>query len=245
MGIPRYTLTLVLLLAFCPIILSQQAREKGTKSTTVSQFEQKLNKRIDRFESAGKTLVASVVELAFTYQLPTAIEYANRDATVWPLDMHFHNQSIREILESLVRQVPEYGVSFSSGVVDVYENQGRENPSNLLNKTIEDFTVTQMDTHDADFQLFCDLSRALGSQACAGSIAVGQWGPLKITVRLKNAKAYEVLNAIVAENGKAMWTVVVRPDKLSALQNGGIWYVYPLQQPFKAAVAERLASLKQ
>jgi hypothetical protein len=33
---------------------------------------------------------------------------------------------------------------------------------------------------------------------------------------------------------------MVRPDQLSTLQVGGIWYIYPLQQPFKAGVSERL-----
>jgi hypothetical protein len=116
-----------------------------------------------------------------------------------------------------------------------------EDPSNLLNNVIKDFGVSRVDTHEADFQLFCAVGHELGSQACGGSIAVGQWGPLKITLHLQNARVYEVLNAIVAENGNAIWTVMVRPDKLSKLRVGGIWYVYPLQQPFKAVVSDTLA----
>ena len=85
---------------------------------------------------------------------------------------------------------------------------------------------------------------------CGGSLATGQWGPLKITLHLQNAKVYEALNAIVAENGKAIWTVVVHPDELSKLQfsrptmHWEPWYVYPLQRPFKADVLERLAHPK-
>jgi hypothetical protein len=213
------------------------------KSAQMSVFEQRLDRRVERFDTTGKTLVASVVELAFRYQLPMAIEYADPDATTRALNLQFHNESIRKILLTMIRQFPEYGISFSGGIVDVFAPKAREDPSNVLNKVIADFDVTQVDTHEADFQLFCAVSHEVGSQVCGGSIAGGQWGPLKITLHLQNAKAYEVLNAIVAENGNAIWTVMVRPEKLSKLQDGGIWYVYPLEQPFKAVVSERLARL--
>jgi hypothetical protein len=83
------------------------------------------------------------------------------------------------------------------------------------------------------------------SRVCAASFAKGQWVPLTITLHLQNAKAYEILNAIVAQNGKAIWTLVVRPEKLSKLQFGGLWYVYPLQQPFKSVVLERLTRMER
>ena len=242
----KYSLRLALLFALSPTIVSEQVfehHEKLAESTTVSSFEQTLNRRVKRFDTAGKTLVASVVELAFAYELPTAIEYADREATTRRLNLNFHNESVRRILEAITEQVPGYSVSFSAGIVDVFAVKGREDSSSVLNKVVKEFTVTQLDTHKADAELFCSVAYELGSQACGGSIAVGQWGPLKITLHLKNAKAYEILNAIVAENGKAIWTVMVRPDKLSKLQFGGIWYIYPLQQPFKTSVSERLASL--
>ena len=216
----------------------------STQSAQVSLFEQRLDMRVERFDTSGRTLIACLVDLAFKYQLPTAIEYADRDATTRTLNLQFHNESVRGILETIIRQAPEYRVSFSGGIVDIFTPKGREDLSNLLNKVIKDFAVAQVDTHEADSQLFCAVSREVGSQVCGGSIAIGQWGPLKITLRLQNAKVYEILNAVVAQNGRAIWTVMVRPEKLSKLQNGDIWYVYPLQEPFKAVVSERLGSLK-
>jgi hypothetical protein len=51
--------------------------------------------------------------------------------------------------------------------------------------------------------------------------------------------------AIVAQNGKAIWTLMVRPEKLSKLESGDLWYVYPWQQPFKSAVLKVLARLER
>ena len=243
----RFVPILVILFAFYLAVVSGQPvkhNEMSAQSARVSLIEQRLDARVKRFDTSGRSLVATVVDLAFTYQLPTAIEYADRDATTKPLNLQFRDESVREILKTIIRQLPEYGVSFSGGIIDVFAPKAREDPSNLLNTVIRNFAVMQVDTREADFQLFCAVSREVGLQGCSGSLAMGQWGPVKVTLHLQNTKAYEVLNAIVAENGNAIWTVMVRPEKLSKLQVGGIWYVYPLQQPFKAVVSERLANLK-
>lgn len=235
----KYSLWLAIMVASCPTIVSEQVfehHETVAESAKTSSFKQKLDRRV-RFDTAGRTLVASVVELAFVYELPAAIEYADREATTRPLNSHFQNESVRKILEAITEQVPGYSVSFSGGIVDVFAARGREDPSNALNKVIKDFAVDQVDTHEADSQLFCELARDAGGN-CTVSIALGQWGPLKITLHLQNGKVYEVLNAIVAENRKAIWTVIVHPDKPTILRE--LWYVYPLQQPFKAAVSDTL-----
>ena len=88
----KYSLRLAILFAFFPTIVSQQVLEHHevvAESATVSSFEQTLDKHVQRFDTAGKTLVASVVELAFAYELPTAIEYADREATTRAAEFGF------------------------------------------------------------------------------------------------------------------------------------------------------------
>ena len=218
-------------------------RELKTQPTVATPFVKKLKKRVERFDTAGSTLVASVVELAYQYQLPMAVEYVNRDATTRPLNLQFHNESVQRILESIIRQAPEFRISFTEGLVDIFAPQGREDTSSLINKVIKDFSVTKMDTHAADSELACVLGREAGASMCAGSFAGGQWPSVQITLHLQDAKVYEILNAIVAQNGKAVWTLMVRPERLSKLQTGGLWYVYPLQQPFKSTVLEKLTRI--
>ena len=107
----KYSLWLAIMFAFCPTIVSQQVVEHHAtvaESAKVSSFEQKLDRRVKRFDTAGRTLVASIVELAFTYQLPTAIEYADREATTRPLNLHFRNESVQKILEAITEQVQGY-----------------------------------------------------------------------------------------------------------------------------------------
>jgi hypothetical protein len=114
----RYVRNLVILFAFSLTIISEHPakdRETSTHSAQMPLFERRLDTRVARFDTAGRTLVAAVVDLAFTYQLPTAIEYADRDATTRALSMQFRNESIRGILKTIIQQFPEYEVNFSGG----------------------------------------------------------------------------------------------------------------------------------
>ena len=209
-----------------------------------SPFESKLDSRIGHFKITNQTLVAIVLDLAYDLQLPTGIEYIDHDAMTRPINLELHNESVREILVAIVQQVPEYKVSFFDGVVDVYVPKAREDSSNLLNKLIKNFAVSEVDTTDADMELFCALSHEVTpSGGCGGSITRGQWGPLRITIHLQNAKVYEILNAIAAQNGKAIWTVIAPPDGLSKIPFGGLWHIYPLEAPFKQGILEQLRAV--
>jgi hypothetical protein len=229
-----------------PILSAQSvARHKAkVQSPRVASFEQKTNKLVDRFNTYGRTLVDSVIELAYEYQMPMAIEYAAREATTRPINLEFHNKSLREMVEAIVKEDPQYRVSFSNGIVDIFSPRAREDSSNLLNKVLKDFSVTEMETRKADFQLFCAVVQAAGSGGCAGSLAVGQWEPFRVTLHLQNARTYEILNAIVAQNGSAIWTVTAS-NLASFPQSSGLWYIYPLQEPFKSVVSDRLVRMPQ
>ena len=226
-----------------PMLSAQSVNRPNPKvqPSRISAFQQKTESRVERFSTSGRTLVDSVIELAYECQVPMAIEYADWEATKRPLNLVFHNKSVREVVEAIVNEDPQYRISFSNGIIDIFSPMAREDRSNLLNKIIKDFSVTEMETRSADFQLFCTLADSGG---CGGSLAVGQWDPIRITLHMHNARVYEILNAIVAQNGKAIWTVTVS-NLASVPQCCGLWYIYPLQESFKRTISDRLVRMPQ
>jgi hypothetical protein len=78
------------------------------------------------------------------------------------LNLEFHKKSFRGIVEAIVKESPQYRVSFSNGIVDIFSPLAREDSYNLLNKVMTDFSVTEMETRSADFQVFCALGQAAG-----------------------------------------------------------------------------------
>src|SRR5579872_2815893 len=217
-----------------------------TKGSDAPALEYKLDKRVQYFDAAGRTLVENVVDLAYEYQLPLGIEYLDREALRRPIDLRLQNESVRGILTAIVQQVPEYSVTFSDGLVDIFDPQEREDRSNLLNTIIKNVNITGREAGEANQELACALAHEIDpSTVCVASIAKGQLGQQKITLHLQNVKVYEVINAIVAQNQKAIWTVIADRSSLTDPRSSDLWHIYPLQAPFKQAVLDKLLSLKQ
>jgi hypothetical protein len=223
-----------------PLGMASQA-----KTSDVPAFKQKLDKHIEHFETAGRTLVASVLDLAYQYELPIGIERLDREALTRPIDLRFQNESARGILIAIIQQIPEYQVAFSDGLVDIFVPREREDPSNLLNRVIKNFNVMNQDAGAANAELACALAQEIDpSRVCVSSIAKGQLGKQKTKLHMQNARVYEIVNAIVAQKGNAAWTVIVPSSRLTATDSSDLWHIYPLQSPFKETVLDKLSSLK-
>lgn len=210
----------------------------------VLSFAEKLQIVIPEFEAGGRPMADLAVRMAYEYKLPMAIEHVDRDALRKPLHLKLKGQTVRRVLAALVGPLPGYRVDFSQGLVDIYSLAARSDPSNPLNTLINRYDVDGLDTHFADAQLLCDIGRQLhGHSGCGGSIASGQWGDRKITLHLRNKRVYEILNAIVAQNGEALWTPMAAPIMSSSLITGNFWYIYPLEPPFRSTAVEGLQAL--
>jgi len=131
----------------------------------------------------------------------------------------------------LVAKLPEYRVTFVDGIVDVYSPQARRDPNNLLNTVIPAFSVNYESLNGAS----TELANLLRAQTTPG---VGLIGDVlespdepKITLNLRNKPVREILCAIIAANGSAVWAAVVPPERLSD-PRVQLWAVYPLGYSF-------------
>jgi hypothetical protein len=210
------------------------------RSSTKSTLAGKLETKIGHFDTSGRSLIQTVLDLAYEYQLPLGIEYVDRAAITRPIDRQFHDQTLRNIFDELVTTIPDYRVAFAGDTVQIYSARSRADSSNLLNTTIKDFSVASMDTGMASFELKCALTRQLESNpSCGGASIPG--GPLKLTFHLQNAKVYEILNTLITQDSRAIWIVTVPADRLSkrsSLMN--LWRIYPLDPSFKEVALQEL-----
>jgi hypothetical protein len=218
--------------------MSEQARVKRSHT-----LEGKLLARLDRFEGAGKPATELLLDLAYKYRLPMAIEYVDRESSTRPIKVVLRDKTVGQALATIVATMPGYALSTSEGLVDVYSPHAREDPSNGLNFVVKNYDVDGVDTHQASADLSCAMGREMHPpRGCFVSMAGGQWGALKITLHIREAKVYQILNRIVAQNRSAVWTVLAPPDRLSSLGKSP-WYIYPLDPAFKQTAIERLKGL--
>ena len=206
-------------------------------------FDERLDARIGRFDNKGRTLLQAILDLVYGHHLPTGLEYVNRDAVRRPVELKLQNTSVRETLSALVAQVPEYRISFSGGVVQIYSVRARSDSLNLLNTVIDDFTVRDMGSQYASDELFTALvHKVRPHNGVVLDTAGDPRGAPKLTLHLQKGRVYEILDALVAQDGAAIWVVEHPPEGLRTLDN--LWHIYRLEPPaFKDVIFERLRAL--
>lgn len=205
-------------------------------------FEGRLGIRLNGYEVAGKPFLQAFLDLVYEYRLPAGLEYLDRDAVSKPLSVRLQNATVRDALSAIVAQLPEYRVTFSSGLVQVYSLRARAEPSSMFNVVIPNFSVNNVDPVQASFDVFGALSATLHPDWGYGGDFAPLGGPKKITLHLQRAKVYEALDAIVAQQGETIWVVRVPPERLSTFQ-GDLWHLYSLDPIWKHVALEDGQSL--
>jgi len=139
----------------------------------------------------------------------------------------------------LVAKLPEYRVTFVEGIVDVYSLQARRDRHNLLNTVVPSFTVNRESLNGASTELANFLrAQTIPGVGLIGDVLESPDEP-KITLELRNKSVREILCAIVAANGSAVWAAAAPPGKLSD-PKAQLWAVYPLGYSFCDLLFTRL-----
>ena len=215
--------------------------QRATPSVPAQKrLEQALTAPVKQFTLVERPVIEGLLELAYQYQLPLAVEYMDWNIVRRPVKMRLRNVTVGTTIEALVGQLSEYRVSFSDVIVDLYSPRARRDPSNVLNITISRFDVTRVDAMQAsrrlEEEIFAKLHPGVGF---AGDMAYGETFPKKVTLRVDNRKVYEILNAIVAQDGAAMWMVIVPPTGLANF-NWNRWSVHNLNPLGRDAIINYL-----
>lgn len=231
-------------LALIPLAVAVGSAGQGTnrpdRHPHALSFSEKIQGKVPKFDACGCSMAELAVHMAHRYKLPMAIEHLDQNALRKPLHLRMNDQTVRQVISSTVGSVPGYQVDFSQGLVDIYSTAARSDASNPFNMMIRKYDVEGLDTHFADTQLLCAIGQQINpNSAWGGSVASGQWGSLKITLHLENKRVYEILNAIVAQNGRAIWTPLAQRLGPSRTMTN-FWYIYPLDPPSQSAVLERI-----
>lgn len=210
-----------------------------------TRFERALATPIKELDLRNKSPLEGLFDLVYKYQLPTGIEYIDSNLVRGRANLYLANTTARSAIADIIKQVPGYRVDFSHGLVDVYSPQARRDPLSALNLTIRSFRVARVDAGDATHRLqdevFAKLHPGVGF---GGDYATGETSPSRpvVTLSLGSRKVYQVMNAIVAKDGAAVWLVLAHPEELDRFR-WNQWWVYNLNPQGEAFILEYLSRL--
>lgn len=199
-------------------------------------FDQRLGIRVLRYDTGPRPFVRAVLDLVSKYQLPLGLEYVDREALRRPLNLRLNNKSVREILQALVAQVPQYRLRISPDVIEVYSPKARADASNFLNTVVANFARTGQTPRMVSLAIYSAVT-AERHQVCCGIVNVLEPGDAPtVTLALRDKRAYEILDALVARM-QGFWIPVVPPEKLS-VPGPKLWEVYQLEYGPNLAMAD-------
>jgi hypothetical protein len=234
MRYPKRTLSVLLMLVFV-------FHPCGWAKASGTDVRRRLAARVGSFDNHGKWLTATLLEVAAEYHLPMGIEKVTPEALHKSIDVRMRAGTVSGLLDLCVKQLPDYSWSVLAGAVLIYGPDERGQASNLFNFIIPTFSVKDSTMGQADWKLRNDLDLWVARAKSGWKPGVkpkGAFVPggiegsyisdpelekVRISLSTHGAPIREVLNRMVALQGRAVWVALVYPENLSEAPNWGLW----------------------
>jgi hypothetical protein len=185
-------------------------------------LSQKLSAKVD-FIPSNPAVTEQLIEIAQHYKIPMGIEWFWVANDQPPMPMSRGQTTVIELIRAVVQQVPGYTVETSRGIVLIKHVSFSESASNFLNIRLADFKAENVNVFGAEWQLRGAITRTLHpelyAQGSNGGYGYGHdrddsFDVENISFSGRRVTVRDVLNAIVKQNGNALWTVEFVTAKL-------------------------------
>jgi hypothetical protein len=180
------------------------------------------------FASKGLGLTETLLKFAHEEQLPVAIEYVDRTSIEQSIDVTLRNKTVRQALDSILRNGHGYGWRLRNGIVEMTNTRASKHAEGQLNRVIPVFEISEGETVKfASAMLWWDLQIALEpglkEKGFGGSI-MGSSSTLK-SATLHNRTVREILSYIVLNSRAEGWIVAGPPECLGFTPYCGLWFI--------------------
>jgi hypothetical protein len=203
------TLQLLLLLLVIPELASAQV------------LESRLSQKAD-YVPVATSAKERLIEVAQHYRIPMGIEWINlpnADGSS-PLTPQ---PTVREMILSIFRPIPGYKMEIRGGVVNVSNVAFVDDSRNFLSMRLAEYRADRENVFGAEFRLRLSIHSTLHPERYSlggnGGYGYGtqrddDFDVTNISFSRRNVTVREILNAIVRENGNALWVVELVPSKM-------------------------------
>ena len=157
------------------------------------------------------------------------IEKVTPRAMRQPIRIRVNGGNVASLLTLAVHRVPGYAWAVEDGTVDIFGEEERSDPSNLLSFVLPSFEVHDQTLNTASMDLRTKLVlEVLKPPGIYGDyIGNSELEKKRMSFALRKPTARQVLNYMVALYGGAVWLARVRPNCLRRLPDAGLWLVLP------------------
>ena len=217
----------------------------GQETKPLRTLKQKLNHETE-FKPKAEAALDQLIEAVQTFEIPMGIEWSESTTCTAPAALA-RKETVRRVLNDIVRRCPGYRLAIEHGVVHIY-SPFAHHPNNLLNLRLWRFEVKQGNVIDASFELRLGIDMELHPEKFRGGWNGGYGGypsdevlaVPNITISAKNIRVRDALDRVIKSNGKALWLVRLkgatldRRESLANIYKTGadierVWEILPLK----------------
>jgi hypothetical protein len=119
------------------------ARKTSTAAISASGS---LERPVDDFTSKGLGLTETLLKFAHEEHLPVAIEYVDRTSIDQSIDVTLRNKTVRQALDSILRNGHGYGWRWQNGIVEITNTRASKRAEGQLNRVIPVFEISEGET---------------------------------------------------------------------------------------------------
>jgi hypothetical protein len=196
------------------------------------------------FTSKGLGLTETLLKFAHEEHLPVAIEYVDRASMVQPIDVSLRNKTVRQALDSILRNGHGYGWRLRNGIVQITNTHASKHAEDQLNRVIPVLEISEGETVKLVsamlwWNLQIALNPSLKEKGIGGSI-LGRSSTLK-SATLHNRTVREILSYIVLNSRAEGWIVAGPPECLGFTPYCGLWLVIegePFDSSYQSVLRE-------
>jgi hypothetical protein len=164
--------------------------------------EDPLERSASAFESKGAGLTETLLKFSHQQHLRIAFEYVDRASIDKPVDVSLHNKTVRQALDSILRNSQGYSWRLRNGMVEIMNSRASKRAQSQLNAIIPVFAISEGESAQmASDRLWWNLQRKLDKQL-KGFVGRGLGGARSPTLKaatLHNRTVREILTYVVSD----------------------------------------------
>lgn len=178
-----------------------------------AELQAKLDARVTEFSLSANGLADALAKTAKQFQLPMGIEWVRNKAARRGLSRIWKDETVRQVLRSIVEAYPGYDFRTENGVVHVFRPDLVNDSHNFLNLSVPDFFEMRQEIAGLTNQRLRSVVQNVvsprnlpPSAGEGGSYATGMQEKARI-LTLRGATIREALEKLAAISERNIWIV--------------------------------------
>jgi hypothetical protein len=187
-----------------------------------------LERPASNFSSSGVGLTETLLKFSHQQDLRIAVEYVDRDSLDQPIAVNLQNMTIREGLDTILRNGRGYSWRFQNGIIEITNKHGSKRANKQLNTVIPVFEISAIESAKmASTILWWNLQMKLDPnvKGFGGDILEGAETSKVNPATLHNRTVREILAYIVLNSRAEGWIVAGPPECIGFTPHCGLWFL--------------------